>query len=210
MDDRDSTPAHNSQAKRTAVMNYINRKGDVYFVFQGVTKTGKPKYYVSLKSKSDAGQQIDSLPDDFELHEDPIDARVSVRKKQPSEIHDFELEFMRDRVELEAKNVQARVVIQGRSLVIFESPDLGQFDYLSKHMGGLPSSALRQVQSRSQMSPAFRFKLISKEDRVFEAQRFCFRGGIDDWISLHRAGTLDELCQRYLKHLGKESFYELM
>ena len=44
-------------------MNHVNRKGDVYYVFQGVTKTGKPKYYVSLKTKSDAGQQIDSLPE---------------------------------------------------------------------------------------------------------------------------------------------------
>ncbi|MDP1560850.1 MAG: hypothetical protein Q8M16_05595 [Pirellulaceae bacterium] len=32
------------------------------------------------------------LPDDFALYEDPIDARVSVRKKQPSDIYDFELQ----------------------------------------------------------------------------------------------------------------------
>jgi hypothetical protein len=77
-------------------------------------------------------------------------------------------------------------------------------------VGGLTSRFVEAMQSSSPMSPAFRFKLIRKKERVFEAQRFCFRGGIEDWISLHHEGTLDELCQYYLKHLGKESFYELM
>jgi len=191
-------------------MNYVNRKSDVYYVYQGVTKTGKPKYYVSLKAKSDAGQRIDWLPDDFELYEDPTDARVSVRKKQRSDIHDFELEFVRDRVATEAQNVIARVVIQGRSLVIYESPNTGNFDYISQRMGGLPNFAIREMQSIGQMSPAFRFKLIEKQERIFEAQRFCFRGSVDDWVSLLHEGPLDELCQSYLKHMGKESFYELM
>ena len=191
-------------------MNYVNRKGDVYYVYQGVTKTGKAKYYVSLKAKSDAGQQIDSLPDDFELYEDPTDARVSVRKKQRSSIHDCELEFVRDRVATEAQSVIARVVIQGRSLVIYESPNIGHFDCISQRMGGLPTFATRELQSTGQMSPAFRFKLIEMQERVFEAQRFCFRGGVDDWISLHHEGPLDELCENYLKHMGKESFYELI
>jgi hypothetical protein len=190
-------------------MAYVNRRGNVYYVFQGLTKTGKPKYYVSLKAKSDAGQQIDSLPDDFELYEDPTDARVSVRKKQPSDIHDFELEFVRDRVSA-VQNLIARVVIQGRSLVIYESSDFGHFDSMSKQMGVLAKFAKQQMQSACHMSPAFRFKLVRKEERIFEAERFCFRGAIDDWISLHHKGPLDELCQSYLKHLGKESFYELM
>ena len=189
-------------------MNYVNRKGDVYYVFQGLTKTGKPKYYVSLKAMSDAGQQIDSLPDEFELHEDPIDARVSIRKKKPSHIHDFELQFVRNRVEIEAPRVMARVKIQGRSIDIYDSQDI--FDSISNRMGELPNFAIRELQSTSQMSPAFRFKLIEKKERVFEAQRFCFRGGIDDWISLHYEGPLDELCENYLKHLGQESFYELI
>ena len=77
-------------------------------------------------------------------------------------------------------------------------------------VGGLTSRFVEAMQSYNPMSPAFRFKLIRKKERVFEAQRFCFRGGIEDWISLHHEGTLDELCQYYLKHLGKESFYELM
>ncbi len=191
-------------------MNYVNRKGDVYYVFQGVTKTGKPKYYVSLKAKSNAGVRIDSLPSDFELFESPTDARVSIQKRIPSDIYDNELQFVRERINLIVRSVKTRVVCEGRSIVIYESASPDEFKSMAAVFGGLTSRFVDVMQSTSPMSPAFRFKLIRKKERVFEAQRFCFRGGIDDWISLHHDGPLDELCQNYLKHLGKESFYELM
>ena len=191
-------------------MKYVNRRGDAHYVFQGVTKTGKPKYYVSLKAESVAGFQIDSLPDDFELFESPIDARVSIRKRVPSDIFDNELQFVQEQANSMARNVSAKVVGEGRSIVIYESAKADEFKSMATAFGGMTSRFVEVMQSYSPMSPAFRFKLIRKKERIFEAQRFCFRGVIDDWISLHHDGSLDELCQYYLKHLGKESFYELM
>jgi hypothetical protein len=191
-------------------MKYVNRRGDAYYVFQGVTKTGKPKYYVSLKAESVAGVQIDSLPHDFELFESPIDARVSIRNRVTSDIYDNELQFVQERTNSMARNVRAQVVREGRSIVIYESVGADEFKSMAAVFGGLTSRFVEAMQSSSNMSPAFRFKLIRKKERIFQAQRFCFRGIVDDWISLHHEGTLDELCQYYLKHLGKESFYELM
>ncbi len=191
-------------------MKYVNRRGEAYYVFQGVTKTGKPKYYVSLKAESVAGIQIDSLPDDFELFESPIDARVSIRKRIPSDIYDNELQFVQERTNSMVQNVRTRVVCEGRSIVIYESARTDEFKSMASVFGGSTSRFVEIMQSSSPMSPAFRFKLIRKKERIFEAQRFCFRGVVDDWISLHHEGTLDELCKYYLEHLGKESFYELM
>lgn len=48
-------------------MEYLNRHGTAYFIFQGVTKTGKPKYFASKKATSDSGTRIESLPDEFEI-----------------------------------------------------------------------------------------------------------------------------------------------
>ncbi len=191
-------------------MKHVNRRGDVYYFFQGVTKTGKPKYYVSRKAESEAGEPIDSLPDDFELFESPVDARVSIRKKVPSDIYDNELQFVQERTKLTVKNVKALVVREGQSIVIYESAGADEYKSMASAFGGLTSRYVEAMQASSPMSPAFRFKLVRKKERIFEAQRFCFRGRIEDWISLHHEGTLDELCQYYLKHLGKESFYELM
>ena len=58
-------------------LEYVNRRGDRYYILQGVTKTGKPKYYCSRKPK---GVPVEELPDDFEVYENPGTKMVSVRK----------------------------------------------------------------------------------------------------------------------------------
>lgn len=54
-----------------------------------------------------------------------------------------------------------------------------------------------------------RFILIDKKTRKFEAQRYCFRGSIDDWIELDRSTDLKKLAKKCCCHLGKDSFYDL-
>lgn len=54
-----------------------------------------------------------------------------------------------------------------------------------------------------------RFILIDKKTREFEAQRYCFRGSIDDWIELDASTDLKNLAKKCCYHLGKDSFYDL-
>ncbi len=60
-------------------------------------------------------------------------------------------------------------------------------------------------------TPMFRFVLVDPEQRLFVAERFCFRGSVDDWIGLRQGGPapLKDLLGKYVKHFGEESFYEL-
>lgn len=51
-------------------MEYVNRRGDRYFVPQGKTKTGKPKYYCSKRTDA-LGVSVERLPEDYEIHENP-------------------------------------------------------------------------------------------------------------------------------------------
>jgi hypothetical protein len=53
-----------------------------------------------------------------------------------------------------------------------------------------------------------RFRLVDKEQRTFTAERFCFRGSIDDWIFLDGPDTLEKLLKRYVKLLGTDSFFD--
>jgi hypothetical protein len=58
-----------------------------------------------------------------------------------------------------------------------------------------------------------RFTLVDEDDRTFHAQRWCFRGSVDDWIGLWSSGgdgPLTDLVKRFCPHVGRESFYELM
>ena len=52
------------------------------------------------------------------------------------------------------------------------------------------------------------FILDDEKRRTFTAQRYCFRGSVDDWIDIGY-GPLTTLVKQYVKHLGKESYFEL-
>ena len=54
-----------------------------------------------------------------------------------------------------------------------------------------------------------RFVLVDKAERLFAPERYCFRGSVDDWISIGPPAPLEKLAAKYLKHLGRESFFEL-
>jgi hypothetical protein len=59
-------------------------------------------------------------------------------------------------------------------------------------------------------SKMMRFTLIDAETRRFNVERWCFMGGIDDWYFLDGDAPLATLAEKYVKHLGRESFFELM
>ena len=75
-------------------VEYINRKGQIYYLHQGTTKTGKPKYFFSMKQ---AAQQVDTIPEGFEIYENP-NAQVFLRKIQPKLISDEEIAIVKRRL----------------------------------------------------------------------------------------------------------------
>jgi hypothetical protein len=48
-----------------------------------------------------------------------------------------------------------------------------------------------------------------KGEREFIFQRYCYRGSIDDWITIDSGSDLEALVEKNLYHLGKESYYKL-
>jgi hypothetical protein len=55
-----------------------------------------------------------------------------------------------------------------------------------------------------------RFILTDPAERTFDVQRWCFRGSVENWIYLDDGKPLAALLKKYVRHLGKESFYQLM
>jgi hypothetical protein len=55
-----------------------------------------------------------------------------------------------------------------------------------------------------------RFVLVDRDKRLFSAERYCFRGSVDDWIPISMDDApLAALLNKFIKHLGKETFFEL-
>ena len=72
-------------------MEYVNRRGERYYLLQGKTKTGKPKYYVSRKA---GGVPVEHMPEGYEFYEEPDRGIVAVRKIRPTNITTQEREML--------------------------------------------------------------------------------------------------------------------
>lgn len=66
------------------------------------------------------------------------------------------------------------------------------------------------AKSKSTYSEVMRFILQDKKARDFTVERFCYRGGVDDWIYLDAPGSLEKFAQKYIKYLGTEELFELL
>jgi hypothetical protein len=74
---------------------------------------------------------------------------------------------------------------------------------------GLDFPRSGKFKATSRYSPVFRFRLIDPQERTFLAERMCYRSSLEGWLSLHDAGSVSSLADRYLRHLGKDSLFEI-
>lgn len=136
---------------------------------------------------------------------------VFLRKKQPKIISDSEIrvvdEGMRQYSDVEYYRLYTKknaVIVYVADQDIEAMRELLPERYILKY-GGMEKA----LDSILEYSPMMRFILTDNEKRKFVAERYCFLGSIDDWINIGRPDKLENLIKRYLKHLGKDSFYEL-
>jgi hypothetical protein len=195
-------------------VQYTNRRGDVYHLQEGKTKTGKPKYYFGKKL---TGAPVDAIPEGYEIREDPDRGQVTLRKMRHSDISDMEMKMLVEAIRSRTQLEHFIVDIDGNSLVVYvadvDNYEVERLKVLSERFGvfGTKSEDLvRTVVTRSRYSPMMRFNLLDVDNRLYSADRWCFLGSIDDWYVLDGPAPLPKLMAKYVKHLGKESFYELM
>jgi hypothetical protein len=197
------------------MIEYQNRFGDTYFLQAGKTKTGKPKYYFGKKVTA---EPIQAIPDGYEIRENPESGQVTLRKIRPTEIGLLEKQMLSDGVRAYAKLKHFIVDVDGNSLVVYipgtrEQDALEVAQQISGTCGGMLAFASRfaeEIVTRSHYSPMMRFTLCDCDERLFYLERWCFLGSIDDWFQLTGPIPLPSLIEKYVRHLGKESFYELI
>jgi hypothetical protein len=188
-------------------VTHTNRKGKTYYLHQGTTKTGKPKYFFALREEGDL---VATIPPGYEIYENP-NGQVFLRKIRPQLITDAEVATvdagMRQHCRLESYIVDVK-----KDTILIYTPDQ-DVDLLAETFGLFPGvqeerakAALLSVLS---YSPMLQFVLVDEEKRLFETRRYCFLGSIDDWISISGAEHLSELVKTYVRHLGEDSYYEL-
>ena len=189
-------------------VKYINRKGHTYYLHQAKTRTGNPKYFFSMRKE---GLLVDKIPDDYEIYENP-NAQVFLRRAQPKIITDEEILVVKKGIDSYCDLKYYQIDVKKETIIVFVADQ--DVETLSKLLDTGYTKNRQKVQdvlSKSiTYSPILRFILIDEEKRKFIVQRYCFLGSIDDWIDIGEPDSLESLAKKYMKHLGQESFYELL
>lgn len=190
-------------------MSYTNRKGQVYYLHAGKTKTGKRRYLVA---KTTGAGVLSEVPAGFEIVES-VNAVVSVRRIDPSARKVPETDLSRVRAEL-AKHPHLRRyradVVKGE-IIVFE-PTGGLSDELARHLEASFQMAPFQLeQHRSEFdkdtrySPVLRFAPVEGQ---YAVSRMTYRGD-GGWSWVLDRGPLGSLVPKYLNKLGTSAFFEL-
>jgi hypothetical protein len=185
-----------------------SRTGQTYYLRTGPKRGGGAQYYFSTKSE---GSLAEAVPEGFEIYES-VQGQVYLCRKQPKLIHDEEkasIERLLNKLQpVKLYKIEAR----GKSITIFDgSSGVARLANLAPfHFPAKDPSAKRALQERfATYQPVMRFTLTGSKLRLFDPERFCFRGSVEDWISIGPPDPLEKLASKFLKHLGQDSFYDL-
>jgi len=189
-------------------IKYANYKGETYYLHKGRPKKGSSQYFFSKKEE---GEPIEAIPKGYEIYENP-NGRVFLRKFAPRKITQEEVSIIENGIRQLAKLRDYKIDAKGKTITIF-LPDQ-EMDDLKRYFGSL-SPINRSLLDESlknilTYSPMMRFILIAEEGRKFRVERAHFADAQDGWIPLDGSNDLPKLVRKYCRHLGKDSFYNLI
>jgi hypothetical protein len=189
-------------------ITHVNAKGKTYYLHQGTTKTGKPKYHFAMKSE---GNLADSIPEGFEIYENP-NSQVFLRRIPPKIITDEERQVVEEGMRKYASVQDYKIDVRGNAIEIHTAHQDSE-TFMEMFTGCRPDLDQTQIAELVAQvvhySPMMQFILADAKHRTFVVQRYCFLGSIDDWIDLDQ-GKLAKLVGKYVKHLGNEPYFELV
>jgi hypothetical protein len=144
---------------------------------------------------------------------------VFLRKARLPLITDLEKQLVNKAVKALQRSKRYRIDCKDEYITIYESSaDVGNlkgiFSDLLKHTplrpGMTADDAMNVLVSATDQyyTAMLRFRLTNKERRTFTAERFCFRGAIDDWINLGGPENLKTLVDKYVELLGIDDFFD--
>jgi len=182
-------------------VTYENFYGDIYYLHKKKTKKGNWSYYFSKKK---TGDLVDSIPEGYEIDE-KVEGTVYLVNERPQLITDEEKGIVERSVKNFSEVKYYRIYVKEGVITVYIAEDsaaslrefIGQFYDEKKFIKYL------------NFMPMLRFCLQDDEKRIFNVERYCFRGAIDDWIFLDY-GQLKNIARKYCSYLGKDSFYDLI
>ena len=188
------------------VLTYKNRKGDIYYLHKGRTKSGTSKYFFSTKKD---GKLLESIPEGYEIYENP-NGLVFLRKERPKVFSDEEIAIVENAIKDYTDLEFYKIDVRGNAIIIYlPLQDVNAIkEVISRFSLNTPAEINHTLQRIIKFAPEMQLILEDKEKRVFCLKRYCYRG-LGSWITLETSSDLKGLTKKYFRHLAKESFFDL-
>jgi len=205
--------------------SYTNKRGQTYYLHTVRAAGGHANHVMRIC----ADGAIANLPDGLEVREN-VHGQVSVRRKRARHFTELEEQLLRSALErfrpfayaLDIEGKAATVYASAEDRKCFlESLDAefadGFADALAKALAKRYSPELVNMfrarrkernARRPRYYPLLRFVVIERRERRFAVERVCFSGE-SSWIRLEVL-PLPAAVLKYLPHLGRDSFFDLV
>lgn len=205
--------------------SYTNKHGQIYYLHV-VCGAHRRATHVMRMHAEDA---VAELPEDLEVREN-VHGQVSVRRKRRRQFSKLEEQLLHSALEryrpfayeLDVDGKAATVYASAEDRKCFlESLDAefaeGFADALAKALAKRYSPELVEMfrarrkernPKRPRYYPLLRFVVADPSARMFEVERVCFSGEAS-WVRVDRL-PLPTALMKYLPHLGRDSFFDLI
>ena len=205
--------------------SYTNSCGDTYYLH--VVRLGKGRTVHVMRKRPDGA--LPALPEGYEVREN-IRGQVSVRRRRPRAFTEAEEGLLCVQMK-RLRPFAYRLDFAGRAATVYASAQdrkcfsgsldaefaNGFADALTKALAGRYSPELvamfraRRKEKGAKCPrfyPLLRFVLEDKDKRLFAVERVCFTGDCE-WLRID-VMPLWPAIQKYLPHLGRDSFFDLI
>ena len=104
------------------------------------------------------------------------------------------------------------VGVEQDALVVYSGSVESTVEMVRKHFA--PFESLLENFRQGELRRAHDVKMLrfiptAKDRSLYAVERWCFRGAIDNWISIGSPMLLQAALEKYAPHLHRESFFDL-
>jgi len=195
-------------------ISHTNRKGQTFFLCQGVTKTGKVRY---LFSKSAAQNTLEEIPAGYHIDES-VNGVVSLAKDRTPVIQLEEIQVIEAALRRHPKGQDYRVSAKGKQIIVYErmGPDAEQMvEIFGKTLPMYSQQELLDgmravLDKNAQYSPMLHFNLVDAVERTFCAERATYVASLPEWVGICDCGPLQNLADQIIPLLDSDEYFELI
>ncbi|ENH96861.1 hypothetical protein J416_08729 [Gracilibacillus halophilus YIM-C55.5] len=181
-------------------VTYTNFRGDEYYLHARTTKKGNYRYYFK---KDDPNTEVKAIPEGYEIYEHP-NGRVFLTKKTNKKINKDEITIIEQGLEEYSPIRDFKLDVKKESVYVYTYENPVPIDEKPAIVEALSDPKYKTYDVQ------LCFTLIDREEREFQVERKFYQGEKEDeWMTLDQSTDLTKLVEKYVQHLGQESFYQL-